>query len=42
MYGMRGERRLPEFELPWLPGYEDSRPVRVGNAAANQLQLDVY
>ncbi len=42
MYGMRGERRLPEFELPWLPGYEGSRPVRVGNAAATQLQLDVY
>jgi GH15 family glucan-1,4-alpha-glucosidase len=42
MYGMRGERRLPEFELPWLSGYEDSRPVRVGNAAATQLQLDVY
>jgi GH15 family glucan-1,4-alpha-glucosidase len=42
MYGMRGERRLPELELPWLPGYENSRPVRVGNAAATQLQLDVY
>ena len=42
MYGMRGERRLPEFEVPWLPGYEASRPVRVGNAAATQLQLDVY
>jgi GH15 family glucan-1,4-alpha-glucosidase len=42
MYGMRGERRLPELDLPWLPGYEDSRPVRVGNAAATQLQLDVY
>jgi GH15 family glucan-1,4-alpha-glucosidase len=42
MYGMRGERRLPEFELPSLSGYEDSRPVRVGNAAATQLQLDVY
>jgi GH15 family glucan-1,4-alpha-glucosidase len=42
MYGMRGERRLPEFELSWLPGYEQSRPVRVGNAAATQLQLDVY
>jgi GH15 family glucan-1,4-alpha-glucosidase len=42
MYGMRGERRLPELELPWLRGYESSRPVRVGNAAATQLQLDVY
>jgi GH15 family glucan-1,4-alpha-glucosidase len=42
MYGMRGERRLPELELPWLPGYEDSRPVRVGNRAVHQLQLDVY
>ena len=42
MYGMQGERRLPEMELPWLPGYEDSRPVRIGNAAINQLQLDVY
>jgi GH15 family glucan-1,4-alpha-glucosidase len=42
MYGMRGERRLPELELPWLPGYENSRPVRVGNAAATQFQLDVY
>ena len=42
MYGMRGERRLPEMELPWLPGYEDSRPVRTGNKASHQLQLDVY
>ena len=42
MYGMRGERRLPELELPWLPGYQCSRPVRVGNRAAQQLQLDVY
>ncbi len=42
MYGMRGERRLPELELSWLPGYEGSRPVRVGNRAAHQLQLDVY
>ena len=42
MYGMHGERRLPELELPWLHGYEESRPVRVGNAAANQRQLDVY
>lgn len=42
LYGVQGERRLTELELPWLPGYEDSRPVRVGNQAANQLQLDVY
>jgi GH15 family glucan-1,4-alpha-glucosidase len=42
MYGIAGERQLPERELPWLPGYEDSRPVRVGNAAHAQLQLDVY
>ena len=42
MYGIRGERRLDEFELPWLPGYEGSAPVRVGNAASDQFQLDVY
>ena len=42
MYGLLGERRLDEIELDWLPGYEGSRPVRVGNGAANQLQLDVY
>jgi GH15 family glucan-1,4-alpha-glucosidase len=42
MYGVGGERRLTEFELPWLDGYEGSRPVRVGNAASGQLQLDVY
>ncbi len=42
LYGLAGERRLPELELSWLPGYEDSRPVRVGNAAGDQLQLDVY
>jgi GH15 family glucan-1,4-alpha-glucosidase len=42
MYGMRGERRLPEMELPWLAGYENSRPVRIGNQAVHQLQLDVY
>jgi GH15 family glucan-1,4-alpha-glucosidase len=42
MYGCAGERRLTEIELPWLPGYEDSAPVRVGNAASRQLQLDVY
>lgn len=42
MYGVAGERRLPELELPWLPGYEGSRPVRIGNAAHQQHQLDVY
>ena len=42
MYGLGGERRLPEYELPWLSGYEKSRPVRIGNAAATQVQLDVY
>ena len=42
MYGIAGERRLPESQLPWLPGYEGSAPVRIGNAAASQLQLDVY
>jgi GH15 family glucan-1,4-alpha-glucosidase len=42
MYGIGGERRLTEFELPQLPGYEGSRPVRVGNAASEQFQLDVY
>lgn len=42
MYGVAGERRLTEFELPDLPGYEGSQPVRIGNAASEQLQLDVY
>lgn len=42
MYGIGGERRLEETELPWLPGYFGSVPVRTGNAAAGQLQLDVY
>jgi GH15 family glucan-1,4-alpha-glucosidase len=42
MYGIAGERHLPEVELPWLPGYENSKPVRVGNAAHRQNQLDVY
>jgi GH15 family glucan-1,4-alpha-glucosidase len=42
MYGLGGERRLTEWEVPWLCGYRDSRPVRIGNAAAGQLQLDVY
>ncbi|GAB1334883.1 glycoside hydrolase family 15 protein [Streptomyces sp. E-15] len=42
MYGVAGERRLPETELPWLPGFAGSSPVRVGNSAVEQLQLDVY
>src|SRR5262249_20672300 len=42
MYGIAGERRLWEWEIPWLDGYEASKPVRVGNAAHAQLQLDVY
>ena len=42
MYGAAGERRLTEYELDWLPGYEGSSPVRVGNAASGQFQLDVY
>jgi GH15 family glucan-1,4-alpha-glucosidase len=42
MYGLGGQRRIPEHELDWLPGYAGSRPVRVGNAAAEQFQLDVY
>jgi GH15 family glucan-1,4-alpha-glucosidase len=42
MYGIGGERRLTEWTVPWLPGYENSAPVRVGNAAHNQLQLDVF
>ncbi len=42
MYGVRGERRLAEWEADWLPGYESSAPVRIGNAAVNQRQLDVY
>jgi GH15 family glucan-1,4-alpha-glucosidase len=42
MYDLSGGRRLTEFDLPWLPGYEGSRPVRVGNAASGQFQLDVY
>jgi GH15 family glucan-1,4-alpha-glucosidase len=42
LYGIAGERRLPEWDIGWLPGYENSRPVRVGNAAAAQMQLDVY
>src|SRR3979411_2618346 len=42
MYGPAGERRLTEWEMPWLPGYEGSKPVRIGNAASQQFQLDVY
>ncbi|MFE0327242.1 glycoside hydrolase family 15 protein [Streptomyces sp. NPDC058960] len=42
MYGISGERRLPEYELPWLPGFHGSAPVRVGNDAVKQFQLDVY
>jgi GH15 family glucan-1,4-alpha-glucosidase len=42
MYGVSGERRLTEWEVPWLCGYENSKPVRIGNAAHSQLQLDVY
>jgi GH15 family glucan-1,4-alpha-glucosidase len=42
MYGIAGERRLTEWEVPWLPGYENSVPVRIGNAAFKQLQLDVF
>jgi GH15 family glucan-1,4-alpha-glucosidase len=42
MYGIGGERRLDEYEVPWLPGYEGSAPVHIGNAASGQFQLDVY
>ena len=42
MYGPAGERRLDEWEASWLPGYENSAPVRIGNAASEQYQLDVY
>jgi GH15 family glucan-1,4-alpha-glucosidase len=42
MYGVAGERRLTELELPWLPGYAESAPVRIGNDASTQLQVDVY
>jgi GH15 family glucan-1,4-alpha-glucosidase len=42
LYSVPGDRRLPELELDWLPGYEGSRPVRTGNAACVRLQLDVY
>ncbi|NLS08314.1 glycoside hydrolase family 15 protein, partial [Rhizobium sp. P32RR-XVIII] len=42
MYGIAGERWLPEFEVPWLAGYEGSSPVRIGNDASGQMQIDVY
>ena len=42
MYGISGERRLAEWEVPWLPGYQGAAPVRIGNAASEQLQLDVF
>jgi GH15 family glucan-1,4-alpha-glucosidase len=42
MYGIAGQRFLPEREIPWLTGYENSKPVRIGNAASEQLQLDIY
>jgi GH15 family glucan-1,4-alpha-glucosidase len=42
MYGLAGERQLIEWEVDWLPGYEDSKPVRIGNAAALQVQLDIF
>jgi GH15 family glucan-1,4-alpha-glucosidase len=42
MYGLSGERLLREWDIPWLPGYENSKPVRVGNAAHGQMQIDVY
>jgi GH15 family glucan-1,4-alpha-glucosidase len=42
MYGLAGEKRLAEWEIPWLPGYEGSKPVRIGNAASDQLQIDVF
>ncbi len=42
MYGLAGERRLEEWTVPWLPGYQGASPVRIGNAAAGQLQLDVF
>jgi GH15 family glucan-1,4-alpha-glucosidase len=42
LYGLGGERRIHEYEAEWLPGYDGSRPVRIGNAASDQFQLDVY
>jgi GH15 family glucan-1,4-alpha-glucosidase len=42
MYGLAGEKRLAEWEIPWLSGYEGAKPVRIGNAASGQLQIDVF
>jgi GH15 family glucan-1,4-alpha-glucosidase len=42
LYGVAGERRIAEEEVPWLSGYENAKPVRIGNAAATQLQLDIF
>ena len=42
MYGITGEHRLPEWEIDWLPGYEGAKPVRIGNGAHGQVQIDVY
>jgi GH15 family glucan-1,4-alpha-glucosidase len=42
MYGLAGEHRLTEWEVPWLAGYEGAKPVRIGNAASQQMQLDIY
>ena len=42
MYGLKGERQLVEWQVDWLPGYENSCPIRIGNAAAGQLQIDIY
>jgi GH15 family glucan-1,4-alpha-glucosidase len=42
MYGLAGERRMPEYEAPWLPGFGGAQPVRIGNAAVDQTQIDVY
>lgn len=42
LYGLRGERQIPESEIPWLRGYENSKPVRIGNQAASQFQLDIF
>ena len=42
MYGIAGERRMDEWTVPWLPGYEGAAPVRIGNQAASQVQLDIY
>ena len=42
MYSITGERRLTEWEIDWLPGYEGAKPVRIGNGAHGQIQIDVY